>query len=462
MDGFYALRLAAIWQSIKQEHFSFWMICCYLFVEYVRPQSIIPALDILPWAKVFLLLSLIGILLDRNRQWTSDPANKWMALFLVAIVLSSLAAAYPSISWDHFMDFFGWFIIYFLIVNVVTSERRFLVFLAIFLLCSFKLSFFGAKTWALRGFSFTSWGLMGPPGFFQNSGEFAIQMLMFSPVAFELALFLRPYISKVKFYFLLLLPITGAMSVMGASSRGAQIALAYQVYGNILKGRLSFKALITVVAVIYVGLALLPEEQKARFSSAGNDGTSQQRLLYWRHGIEMIKDHPIIGVGFYNFGAYFAAHWPQDMLRGGTSAGGGIVVSELPHNIFVQVGTDTGAVGLLVFSMLIYRSWKGTCEIEQLQAKAEDASKPFSAIAKGLRVAMWGFVIAGQFVTVTYYPFFWINLALIVALRNVVLKHYGAVNKIRGANLAGKKGKKLVFLESPAAKAGRQTHRVTL
>jgi hypothetical protein len=32
---------------------------------------------------------------------------------------------------------------------------------------------------------------------------------------------------------------------------------------------------------------------------------------------------------------------------------------------------------------------------------------------------MWGFLIAGQFVTVTYYPFFWINLAMMVATGNV-------------------------------------------
>lgn len=400
------------------------MICLYLFVEYVRPQSIIPALDILPWAKLFLLLSAIGLAMDRNRIRTSDPTNKWITAFLFAIILSCITAKYPRFSWSHFMDFFGWYIIYFLIVNIVTTERRFLIFLAIFFICSFKLSLFGAKTWALRGFSYTSWGLQGPPGFFENSGEFAIQMLMFGPIALELAIFLRPYISPMKYCMALLMPITALMSIMGASSRGAQLALVYQVYRSLLKGRISFKALLLVAAVAYAGVTLLPNEQKARFSAAGSDKTSHQRLLYWRHGIEMIKENPVLGVGFFNFPPYYASRWPEDLLPGPRVVLDGVVISELPHNIFIQIATDTGLVGTFFFLMLIYRTVKSASEIRKLNGDPTGVRKPFRSISRGLVVSMWGFLIAGQFVTVTYYPFFWINLALMISLKNIATQYY--------------------------------------
>jgi putative inorganic carbon (hco3(-)) transporter len=424
VSGLYCLRLSEFWRQMKREHISFWMICLYLFLEYVRPQSIIPALDVLPWAKVFLLAAAVTLLLDRQRRWVADPANKWLTLFLLAIITSSYGARYPDMSWEHFMDFFGWYVIYFLIINIVTTEARLLILLALFLLCSFKLSLFGARTWAMRGFAFTNWGLQGPPGFFQNSGEFAIQMLMFSPVAYELAWFVKPRVSRLKFSVLMLLPITGAMSVMGASSRGGQLALAFETYWSLLKGRINFKTLLAVVAVVYLALALLPEEQKARFSSAGDDVTSQQRLLYWKHGLKMIEDHPLLGVGYYNFPRYFAQHWPDDMLHGPALTRKGIATSELPHNIFIQVGTDTGVTGLLLFAMLIYRTWKSAREIRLLARQKQDTGKPFAPLAKGLLGAMWGFIIAGQFVTVTYYPFFWINLAFMVALNNIARKHY--------------------------------------
>jgi O-antigen ligase len=340
------------------------------------------------------------------------------------IILSSVLATYPEFSWDHFMDFFGWYVIYFLIINIVTTEARFLIFVCIFLLCTFKLSLFGARSWAMRGFSFTSWGIMGPPGYFQNSGEFAIQMLMFCPVAYELALFARPYVSRLKYCVLLLLPLTGIISIMGASSRGAQVALGFEVYGSMLMRRLSLKTLIAVVAVVYVAISLLPQEQRARFSEVGDDVTSKQRVLYWRHGLAMIEEHPLLGVGYYNFPRYFALHWPEDMLKGPSFTPAGVVTSELPHNIFIQIGTDTGVTGLLIFGMLMYRTWKTGREIKLLAREHQDTTKPFVGLGKGFGVALWGFVVAGQFVTVTYYPFFWINLAFMVALKNIARKHY--------------------------------------
>lgn len=439
VDGIYTLQLRAIWDAFKQEHFSFWVICAYLFVEYVRPQSIIPALDILPWGKLFIVFAFIARLFDRRAKWVSHAANFWMTAFLFVILLSSITATYSYISWDHFMDYFGWYLIYFLIINIVTNERRLYLFVLLFLLTSFKLSLFGARIWATRGFAFTSWGIMGPPGFFENSGELSIQMLMFSPIAYELTLFSKPYISAFKYYFLLLLPITGAMTVMGASSRGSQVGLVYQAYRTLLKGRASLKTLLIVAAVLALGWGLLPEEQKGRFASAGHDTTSQQRLLYWKHGIEMIKDHPFLGVGYFNFSRYFSVHWPQDVIRGPRTDGE--VAAELPHNIFVQVGTDSGLIGLAIFATLLWQNAKTARKIVKCCEQNPLHQKPFLGLAKGLLIAMWGFIIAGQFVTVTYYPFFWINLALTVALGNISDAHFkntAAVSDRQGARTQSK------------------------
>src|SRR5690625_2749265 len=80
MEAFYTLDVKGLWQYFKGEHFSFWMICGYLFVEYVRPQSILPWLDFLPWAQLFVLGALAGWLMDHDRKWVGSPINKWMVL----------------------------------------------------------------------------------------------------------------------------------------------------------------------------------------------------------------------------------------------------------------------------------------------------------------------------------------------------------------------------------------------
>lgn len=425
--AFYALKPKDIWAQVKNEHFSFWMISIYLVFEYVRPQSIVRAIDILPWAQVFLLLSLVGRMLDREARWVRDQANVWITMFLCVILFATVFATYPDVSTSHLKDFIGWYVIYFLIINIVTNERRFLFFLLIFIFASFKLSFFGARTWAMRGFAFTSWGLMGPPGFFQNSGELAIQMLMFSPIAYEIAVFSRGKVGRWVSAFWFFAPLTAAMTVMGASSRGSQVALIYQAYRH-FKSRINFKSIVAIAVVAAIGWAVFPAEQKARFSSVGQDRTSQQRLLYWKHGIEMIREHPILGVGYFNFAPYFQAHFPEDVLYQS---------AQLPHNIFVQVGTDAGLVGLAVFGMILYRNFRTTRQIARLTEKSSDTeAKLFAGIAKGLAIALWGFIVAGQFVTVTYYPFLWINLALTVALHNIVNAKYASSNQV---NLQGRR-----------------------
>jgi O-antigen ligase len=409
MADFFALRLGPIWRSFKKEHFSFWAICGYLFVEYVRPQTIVHALDILPWGKVFIFLSLAAWLADGKRRWASVPLSKWMIAYLFVIIIASATAIWPQLSWSHFMDYFGWFLDYFLIISIVNTEKRLFMFLFIFLLASFKLSAFGAKTWAMRGFAFTDWGLMGPEGFFQNSGEFAVQMLVMLPPSYQMTLAMRPWLSRTKYLFMLAMPITAGMSVLGASSRGAQFGLAAQTYLTFLWRKLSIKAIAIMAVLCVVAYLIFPQEQMDRFRSMGDDKPSQQRLLYWKGGIEMIKEHPFLGVGFFNFAPNFALHHPDELLYGS---------AQLPHNIFIQVGTDAGALGLLVYVALI---WNGFAATRAVRRRLQhDKEHWLYKLSYGYDASFVGYLIAGQFVTIGYYPFMWIHLALVAATQNIV------------------------------------------
>lgn len=410
MADFFSLRIGSIFSAFRKEHISFWAICGYLFIEYVRPQSIFPSLDFFPWGKACIAVAALTWLFDSKQKHVSHHANKLMVMFGATIILSSLTAYWPEESLSKLMDFFGWFIIYFLIVNIVNSERRLFIFLMIFLLASFKLSQHGARTWAMRGFAFENWGLMGPPGPFQNSGEFSVQMLMFMPIAYRLAIAIRPWLSRLKFWFLLLLPVTAAMTVTGASSRGSQLGMAVQMYHTFLKGRWSFRTAALALLVVVAGALLLPQEQWDRFRDAGTDDTSRQRLLYWKHGLEMIGDHPLLGVGYFNFAPYYAVHHPDDILFG---------TAQLPHNIFIQIGTDVGLLGLFIYCGLLISGFRSTRAIRNHLGKG--SRHWLHSVSFGYDAALIGFLIAGQFVTIGYYPFMWVQLALMVATRNIVL-----------------------------------------
>ena len=96
--------------------------------------------------------------------------------------------------------------------------------------------------------------------------------------------------------------------------------------------------------------------------------------------------------------------------------------AQLPHNIFIEVGTDAGYLGLGLFIGLILRKMLAVRQVLRLMRDPRMAGLPYGAMAMGLSAALWGFLIAGQFVTVTYYPFFWVNLAMLVCVLNVAKK----------------------------------------
>lgn len=407
IEDFYVFKIKNMWAYFKGQHFSFWMICCYLFFEFVRPQAILPAIDVLPWAQLFLMGSLLGVLVDPTVKNVSSAANLYIVIFSILISISVFTAYNTDIAKSKFMDFFSWVIIYFLITKIVNTKERFYIFLLIFLFAAGKIAVGTAKSWAFRGFGFTSWGLMGPKGFFQNSGELSILMVMLFPLAFYLYQHLKAKAVLWERLILLALWICPILTVLGASSRGSQLALAVVMAIMFRKSIFKIKPLIGVI-ILVVGLVyLLPDEQKERLSSSGDDKTSQQRLLYWENGWEMMKDHPFAGVGFFNFIPYFNRYYPGDALFGS---------AELPHNIFVQVGTDAGFPALIVFLLIIFYCLFATYRVSKNYPDSNIA-KP---IAAGLGLGVFGFALAGQFVTVAYYPFIWIHLAFIVCLVSVL------------------------------------------
>ena len=412
ISDLYAVKIGALWQQFKLEHMSFWTLCTYFLFEYIRPQSIYPALDILPWAQLLLVLSVVSAFLDKSVTWTGNVENKYINIFSLILLVSSALAFKPAASWEMIDIFINWVLVYYLLINIVNTERRMLIFTLLYLLFSFKMAQHGAVSWASRGFSFASWGLIGAGGWFQNSGEFAIQMLIFTSLSTGLIVGLRKYWGRYTRYFFYLMPLAGSLSIIGASSRGSQLGLAIIGLWLLLISKQKFKSIAVMAVLGLLLISIVPEEQIQRFQDAGDDGTSLQRLAYWQKGLEIIGDHPVIGIGFYNWIDYMNYLVPDGIgIRG---------VNQLPHNIYIQVASELGLLGLLVFILMIVSAFWMNSRTRKMTIKM--GNPIWSYVAFGLDAGLIGYMVAGFFVTVFYYPFFWVQIAMIAALYNIVNK----------------------------------------
>lgn len=404
-DTLYSVKFSEIWAYFKSQDILFWLINIYLFMEYVRPQALYSALDGIPFTQIILVFTLV-ILITKKIKLPGNIVNLNIIIFSLIILVSSVFAISPSMSFQKINDYFAWVIIYFLIISIINTRKRFFIFILCFLVYSFKMSQFSFRGWALNGFSFSDWGTGGGPGWFHNSGEFGIQMCVFLPISFYFFFSLKEYWPRWKKIIFLLFPLTALSGTISCSSRGALVGSGAVIFWILLKSKRKLKGLLAVGVIAVLVWAVIPQEQKSRFKTAGEDKTSLQRVERWEKGQQMAKKYPVLGVGY--------ANWS---VADGEMFGGG---GGLAHNIFIQCMSELGYTGLLVFGLLILSTLLNNYQTRKLIDDQDGDGRFFYYMTHGLDGALVGFLVSGYFVTVLYYPYFWINLSMTVALNNIV------------------------------------------
>ena len=404
------LKLRSFIRDFRAETAALWFLCFYIFIEYLRPQDMYPVIDILPWGQLAIIASVGSVFLTGNRPPGFGAMDKLFVVFSMIVILSGVFAWNTDASLSEWTAYASWMLMYFCVVSVLTTPNRLLLFTIFFILINFKMSQHGARVFAMRDFGFAHWGLSGAPGWFHNSGEFSLQMVIAFSMSLALLLALRDQVeSKVRWWILVFLfPLTAALSVMGSSSRGGQLALVTVILVLLLSGRRMWRNMAVLTVMIVVMVNVIPQEQFARFDSIGEDRTSQSRLILWEHAIETIKFNPL-GIGYKNWAEYYDTVYQPVNL-------------EEIHNVVLESFVDLGYPGGILFLVMIItafvmnrRSRRDALAVNTVEGRT------VAAIAVGLNLGLLGTFVAGLFMSVLFYPMFWLAFALTSALRHVSL-----------------------------------------
>jgi O-antigen ligase len=194
------------------------------------------------------------------------------------------------------------------------------------------------------------------------------------------------------------------------------------------------QATLIVVSMAVVVWVILPAESKQRFTEAGEDQTSQSRLTYWGHAIEIGNQYPMLGIGYKNWIPYYRSRYNP---RG-----------ELPHNYFMEAFAELGYSGAIALSLIIAAFFFTNARTRRITKPT--SSRPdrlLFSLALGFDGGMIGFLGSGAFVSVLWYPFIWMNVALCLALYRI------ASDQSRGATVGGGplpgRGRRLVTSSGP-------------
>ncbi|QWV91843.1 O-antigen ligase family protein [Geomonas oryzisoli] len=400
------LELRSLLAFVRRQDLLFWAVNLYLFFEYIRPQTLYPVLDVMPYAAVAIVVSMLLLVLTK-KNFVRNPAGKLFFLLLVVIFSSSIMGLSTETSLSKIYIVISWFLVYLLIANAFDTEDSFLLMMLVFLVYNFKMAQFAFRGWASIGFGFGKDGTGGGPGWFANSGEFGIEMCIFFSLSAYFFLSLRKGWPRWKQWFFGLFPAAALAGIISSSSRGAVLGALSVVCLMLFQSSRKWRALFLVALLVVVAYSVVPAEQLGRFSAVGTDATSINRMARWDKGLEMVKMYPFLGVGYANWAA-------ADMRFFGGNG-------DLCHNIFIECASELGYLGLAAFLSLVFITFKNNHDTRKMVKGTEDSAF-ITGMAHGLDCALVGYLVTGFFVTVMYYPYFWVNLGMTVALNSAARK----------------------------------------
>ncbi|NLS45332.1 MAG: O-antigen ligase family protein [Firmicutes bacterium] len=151
---------------------------------------------------------------------------------------------------------------------------------------------------------------------------------------------------------LILIPVMILLisALIATQSRGAFVAFivgfaVYVLFGGRSRRDTLIKtvALASLILIVVLCLRINPSVSK-RYARILSPALNKDRLEIWKTALLMMKDRPVLGVGFNNFIDIYPLYPHPE--------GSGKSMS-MAHNIFLEFGATTGVPGLILFTVIV-------------------------------------------------------------------------------------------------------------
>jgi len=382
------------------------LILLYVVLTIVRPQEYIPALIGLPVLPVVLVLAFAGWVVSGARR-PHAPQFMILLAFFVVLMLSEVVNGWVGGVKDQ-LGKFGPVVLTFLMISAAcNTQRRILTLMTVMVLCSTVLAVHGI------GQAHSGVGWTGVPlaedgriryvGIFDDPNDLGMLFVSVFPMAALLC-------KRAGFFgklFWLACILTILYGVYLTNSRGAMLGVLMVIGAYIW-----YRRGVVVAGVLgAAGLAAMKMLSSRMQELDAGEESASGRVDAWYEGLQMFKDHPLLGVGPGNFTDYNPL---------------------TAHNSFVLVLAETGFVGYVLWLALIgYTFWMAATV---LRLKPDRFTEPerFAAwnterpMALTLLLSLCGMFVCAFFLSRSYMIVLYVVLAIVTGF------YVGARERIGG------------------------------
>lgn len=373
----------------------FFFMILYLFIDLGRPQDMIPIGFLRPGMISILILVSFLIFGSKDKLFNASQI-KLVCYFIL------LTAVYIPFARNNFFAY-----------NTTKSMLLFLPFIFSCIICLDsidrlrKFMFF----WILimnyiALYSLTHSGC-GSGNYFSDENDLALYMNICLPFCYFLFLYEKEKIKKIFF------GISGGINLLAivkSFSRGGFLGLLSLV---IVVWLLSKRKLITLISICLLGIFLYfigGERYRAEMSTISTeDTTGLARIESWKAGWRMFLDKPW-GVGGNNFLVWFHEYQSEYFNRG--------MWGRASHSLWFTLIPELGILGILIYLALLYYNVKDLWLLKDITNKYP-SFQYVRYLALAYLTSIMGYFMAGSFLSVLYYPYYWYLTAMIVATRKI-------------------------------------------
>jgi len=238
---------------------------------------------------------------------------------------------------------------------------------------------------------------------FENPNAFAAFLLMVFFPSLILFIKINKKIHKIMCGIFCILIFT---NIVLTGSRNAEVSV---LLGLIILFILYSWKFIYFIVAFGISSLFIPEI-RYRISAVFDMSQNKSRFMLWGAGLEMIKEHPLLGVGNGNYVSYYDLYvqkYPQFKYHNYTRFA--------PHNTYLKVCSELGIASLCIFIILLARIH--IVVIKHVKTLHDSYYKYFY---RGFIISMIIFLFMNLFDCLFFLPkvttYYWILIALLESL----------------------------------------------
>ncbi|MEK7655702.1 MAG: O-antigen ligase family protein [Patescibacteria group bacterium] len=141
----------------------------------------------------------------------------------------------------------------------------------------------------------------------------------------------------------------GTMATLLAKSDGGLIAIAAAVMVTLFLKKKTRRIAVAIALISLVATFAIPQlGQKVGDQILFREWSGKVRLVMWDETVAMLRSRPIFGAGLGAFPVMIAPYHVATWME----------VFQYPHNILLNLWSETGLLGLIAFGLILFTWWR--------------------------------------------------------------------------------------------------------